>query len=72
MKYENGKIVIKGAGGATCRIYDMMGRLVATRHVNSDNDRVSIPYANTYIVSVEVMGKRTFIRKISRNMSDNR
>lgn len=70
VKFQTLPLTVMGANGtdgATCRIYDTMGRIVASRRINGTNARVSVPYANTYIVSVEVMGKHTVVRKISKN-----
>lgn len=69
--YLNGMVVVTGAEGATCRIYDTMGRLLAARRVSGDKDSFTVPYDNTYIVAVEVMGKRTFVRKITKSNNIN-
>ena len=62
--YQGGSIVISGAKGASCHIYDLQGRELASRNKISNQTRINVPKTDVYIVSVLFSDEQTVVHKI--------
>lgn len=62
--YQDGSIVISGAKGASCHIYDLQGRELASRNRISNQTRINVPKTDVYIVSVLFSDEQTVVHKI--------
>ena len=62
--YQGGSIVISGAKGASCHIYDIQGRELASRNRISNQTRIIVPKTDVYIVSVLFSDEQTVVHKI--------
>ena len=62
--YQDGSIVIFGAMGASCHIYDLQGRELASRNKLSSQTRINVPKTGVYIVSVLFSDEQTVVHKI--------
>lgn len=62
--YQDGSIVVTGAQGASCHIYDLQGRELATRAMLGNQTQISVPKAEVYVVSVLFPNEQTVVHKI--------
>ena len=62
--YQDGCIVIAGAKGAGCHIYDLQGRELAERSGLESQSRVKVPQADVYVVSVSLGDGQTVVCKV--------
>ena len=62
--YQDGAIVITGAKGASCHIYDLQGRELATRSRISNHARINVPKTDVYVISVTFANEQTVVHKI--------
>ena len=62
--YQDGFIVISGAKGASCHIYDLEGRELATRSRISNHARINVPKTDVYVISVTSANEQTVVHKI--------
>lgn len=64
--YANGYIVIDGAEGADCKIYDMAGRELAGKQGLGAHDAVQVQKADTYVISIKHADGKMAVKKIMR------
>ena len=64
--YVNGAIVIEGAEGANCKIYDLAGRELSGKDSLNRYDAISVSIADTYVVFLKFADGKTAVRKILR------
>lgn len=64
--YANGYIVIDGAEGADCKIYDMAGRELAGKQSLGAHDAVQVQKADTYVISIKHADGKMAVKKIMR------
>ena len=64
--YQDGSVVVTGAKGASCHIYDLQGREVATRLHLSNQATISVPKTEVYVVSVKFDDGQTVVKKVVR------
>lgn len=64
--YQDGSVVVTGAKGASCHIYDLQGREVATRLHLSNQATISVPKTEIYVVSVTFDDGQTVVKKVVR------
>ena len=50
--YENGCIVISGAKGASCRVFDLQGYELASLNRLGDPSRIKLPKTDVYVVNI--------------------
>ena len=62
--YQDGAIVITGAKGSSCHIYDLQGRELATRSHISNQARINVPKTDVYVISVTFANEQTVVHKI--------
>ncbi len=62
--YQDGSIVITGANGASCHIYDIQGRELGSRSRLGNQSRINVPKTDVYIVSVLFNNEQTVVHKI--------
>ena len=62
--YQNGSIVITGAKGANCHIYDLQGRELAVRSHIGNQARINVPKSDVYVVSIMFANEQTVVHKI--------
>lgn len=62
--YQDGIIVVSGAKGASCHIYDLQGHELASRNKLSNQTRINVPKTDVYIVSVQFSEEQTMVHKI--------
>lgn len=62
--YQDGVIVITGAKGASCHIYDLQGRELAIRSHIGNQARINVPKTNVYVVSIKFANEQTVVHKI--------
>lgn len=64
--YQDGSIVVTGAKGASCHIYDLQGREMATRlHLNNETT-INVLKTEVYVVCVTYGDGQTLVRKVVR------
>ena len=64
--YNNGTIVIEGAEGADCNVYDMAGRELNSKKHLQEHDALPVAKADTYVVYIQFADGTTAVRKIAR------
>jgi hypothetical protein len=64
--YQDGSVVVTGAKGASCHIYDLQGREMATRLHLSNQATISVPKTEVYVVSVKFDDGQTVVKKVVR------
>lgn len=66
--YQDGSVVVTGAKGASCHIYDLQGREMATRLHLSNQATISVPKTEVYVVSVKFDDGQTVVKKVIRKL----
>ena len=64
LSYDGGAVVIGGAAGGECRVYDAKGVELAHRTKLGRSERISVPRQTVYVVSVTT-GDATVVRKLT-------
>ena len=64
--YADGKVIIEGAKGATCRVYNLAGLEVGGKDVLTENDWIAVSPAEIYVVTVRYADGKTFVHKITK------
>lgn len=62
--YQDGSIVITGAKGANCHIYDLQGRELAIRSHIGNQARINVPKTDVYVISITFANEQTVVHKI--------
>lgn len=62
--YQDGSIVITGAKGASCHIYDLQGRELAIRSHIGNQARINVPKTDIYVISITFANEQTVVHKI--------
>lgn len=62
--YQDGCIVISGAKGASCRIYDLQGYELASRNRLDEPSRIKLPQTDVYVVNVLFSDGQTVVCKV--------
>ncbi len=62
--YQDGTIVITGAKGAICHIYDLQGRELAIRSHIGNQARINVPKTDIYVISITFANEQTVVHKI--------
>lgn len=62
--YQDGSIVITGAKGASCHIYDLQGRELAIRSHIGNQARINVPKTDIYVISITFANEQTIVHKI--------
>lgn len=58
---SNGNIVVEGAEGKTVTLYDVNGRVLATKHYEYTSLRFDIPVSGTYMIKVGTLPARRVV-----------
>ena len=61
---QDGSIVITGAKGASCHIYDLQGRKLAIRSHIGNEAIINVPKTDVYVISVTFANEQTVVHKI--------
>ena len=65
VKWFDGSLIVEGAEGSGCQIYDLQGRTLASRTWLGKRTVIAVPRAEVYVVSIQSADKtQTVIRKI--------
>lgn len=64
--YQDNSVMVTGAKGASCHIYDMQGREIASRSHIGNQARISVPTTEVYVVSVTFDDGQTVVKKVMR------
>ena len=64
VSYQDGGIVVSGAKGGDCHIYDLQGRELASRSKLSNHTRINVPKNDVYIVSVSYGNDQKVVCKV--------
>ncbi|MCH5168581.1 MAG: hypothetical protein J1F27_02980, partial [Prevotellaceae bacterium] len=62
--YEDGCIVISGAKGASCRIYDLRGYKLASRNKLNELSRIKLSHTDMYVVNILFSDGQTVVFKV--------
>lgn len=62
--YQDGSIIVSGAKGASCHIYDIQGRELGGRNILNNQSRINVPKTDVYVVSVLFNNGQTIVHKI--------
>ena len=65
ISYSDGYVVVGGAEGASCRVYDTAGRELAHRERIGAAARIRVSRQSAYIVSLQIDGEHALVRKIA-------
>lgn len=68
MQYQpyqrNGQIVVEGAEGSTVCLYDVVGRLLATRRETAQEVLLDVPASGAYLVKIgDAPARRVVVRR---------
>ena len=64
ISYQAGGVSISGAQGATCHIYDLLGRELVNQYVPTNNATIRVPKNDLYIVSLVFANKQTYVCRV--------
>ena len=64
-EYADGVLTISGAESCTVRVYDLLGRELASRRKVGKIVSLQVPKAESYIVSVTTRDGQTVVRKVT-------
>lgn len=64
ISYQAGDVSISGAQGATCHIYDLLGRELVNQYVPTNNATIRVPKNDLYIVSLVFANKQTYVCRV--------
>ena len=62
--YENGMLIVEGAEGGTCNVYDYEGRELTSRSGLVNRAAIRVPQKKAYIVCVQMGKDKAFVRKV--------
>ena len=62
--YHSGSVIISGAEGASCRIYDLQGRELADCFKLGNQTRIRVPQTDVYLINVLFSGGKTVVCKV--------
>ena len=62
--YDCGMLIIEGAEGGSCHIYDYEGREITSRSRLAKINKVRVPKANVYIVSVKSRTSESIVKQV--------
>lgn len=65
ISYSDGYVVVGGAEGASCRVYNTAGRELAHRERIGATARIRVSRQSAYIVSLQIDGEHALVRKIA-------
>lgn len=66
ISYTNGYLVIQGAEGAKCRIYNLQGHELGYKQNLTHLEYLTVTPTDIYIVSLQLANGQTFVRKVNR------
>ena len=64
VSYNGRMLIIQGAEGGLCYVYDYQGREIISRSNLSKKESLRVPKANVYFVSVKTRTSETIVKKI--------
>lgn len=64
MYYENGLLIVDGAEGATCHVYDYEGQELASLNVMNKHAAIRVPKKGVYLVSIQKGKSKAMVYKV--------
>ena len=66
--YQDGSIIVSGAKGAHCHIYDLQGHELASQSILGNQTRINVPNTDVYVISISFSKEQTVVRKVMRKL----